>query len=37
MIRNILIAVITTIVGDIVNRIMDKFTGDEEENGKSES
>lgn len=37
MIRNILIAVITTIVGDIVNRIMDKFTGNEENDGECES
>lgn len=31
MIRSILVAVITTIVGDLVNRIINKFTGDGED------
>lgn len=31
MIRNILIAVVTTIVGDLINRIIDRYTtGDED-------
>lgn len=36
MIRNILVAVVTTIVGDLINRLIDRYTGDEDD-GKSES